>query len=378
MKTGKVNASLDWLPAAIKMTIASSIFLLMPSYLDTLSRQFSTPIPQLTYLATIELLGFAIAPLLCFLASKVAFNLKESLAIVLLTLCHLGSNYCPSVEWFLVLRIGAGISAGIILVRALEAMAHTSNPDGAFAKGIASQMAFSAIMFVLMPSFIYALGVQVFYWVLALLSGSLLFLKSQAPLHQTVSASLQPLAKVNYRLLVSGIIAIFMFMMAHSAAWSMLGILATSHQLDLQQQGNILAAGTVFSLIGAVLSAIISQGFGGRRRWVLLGMLLQGLSLFTLFNATSSLVYTLAVASFMLLWNFIIPLLMGAVAQADTNGGAMRFVVAAQTVGAAVGPSVVFRSWVLVELIVFLSISLLLIYPLINGSETAPDKATQG
>ncbi|RJG50494.1 MFS transporter [Motilimonas pumila] len=376
MKTGTDNTPLDWLPAAIKMTIASSIFLLMPSYLDTLSRQFDTPIPQLTYLATIELLGFALAPLLCFLASKAKFTLKENIAIMLLTTCHLGSVYCPSLEWFLVLRIGAGISAGILLVRAIEAMAHTQNPDAAFAKGIATQMAFSAIMFVLMPSLINALGIKAFYFALALLSGLLILLKRQPSVATTYQV--QAPVVINYRLLLGGILAIFMFMMAHSAAWSMLGILATSHQFDLQQQGNILAAGTVFSLLGAVLSAILSQQESHRRRWILVGMLLQGLSLFVLFNSPQQALYVIAVASFMLLWNFILPLLMGAVAQADINGGAMRFVVAAQTVGAAVGPSVVFRSWVLLELTVFLGISLLLIYPLINGPEASSDEVAKG
>ncbi len=354
----------EWIPAAVKLTISTSIFLLMPSYLDIISRQFGAPIEQLTYLATVELIGLAIAPFLCLAASKFNFNIKENYAIVILAISHLASVFCESVEMFFFVRSLAGVCAGIILVRSFEALAHCHNPDSAFAKAIATQMLYSASFFILLPSLVGWLGINAFFITLAIFSIAMLLFPLQLSITEQYPKAINPNA--NYPLILTGLIALFMFMVVHSATWSMLGIFATELAVSEQMQGNILAIGTLFSLLGAILSSVFSMRLSDRRLTIVLALSLQAVVLYSLFNGVDQYQYMISVALFMLIWNFTVPLFLGAMAEADEGGEAMRLVVFVQTIGGAFGPSVLLQGWMQLEIFIFLAITLVSIYSLLN------------
>lgn len=354
-----------WLNASIKMTIATSVFLLLPSYLETITTQFNASQQAMTRLATIELLGFAIAPFLYLLIQKTSLLvINERTTIVALALFHVTSAYCQDIAYFYGLRVGAGICAGLITMFTYDALSKLDRPSAAFGKAIATQMIFSAAAFFIMPSLTSQFGVQAFFLLLAILS-ALLYALPRLPKVHVSNDDLG--SKPSTPLFVVCLLALFVFLMTHSATWASLNQISASINITGQQQGNILALGTIFSLIGASSSVYVSNISHRLARVVLFSAIsAQVLCIAALFNINGVVGYIVSVSTFMFLWNLILPLLMGAITDADHSGTTIRFAVTAQTVGAAFGPSILIEGWGMVQLIGFLVINMGLIYALIN------------
>lgn len=354
--------NISWLRPGIKMSVASSIFLILPTYLQTLAHQFNASAFDLGYLATVEIMGFALASLVSFIAAKTKLiKIREEVAILTLAVLHVASAYCDNLSIFLTLRVFAGISAGIVIVRSFEVLSKTPVPDAAFGKAIALQMLYSASLFLLLPCLTNTFGVESLYLLLGTLSATLLLLPMEL---DTPFQPMDTIASSNKTLLIAGLSAIFMIMLTHAGAWSQLSLIATSLDINNQAQGNILAFGTICSLFGALLASLVATHHF-KRQFIFIAAAAQALTFLQLFNTNNLVIYIICVSLFMLLWNFLLPLFMGAVSGEDTDGGGIRFAVAAQTIGAAMGPSILLKGWVLLELLIFLTLTLILISPLL-------------
>lgn len=355
-----------WFIAALKMTVVSSIFLLMPSYLNAISHQFTASVYSLTYLASIELSGFAVASLFSFIITqKKHININERWACAGLFLAHLLSAFCHDINLFIAVRIIAGVCAGLVLVKSYETLAAQPNPDNAFGKAIAMQMLYSAILFVILPPILAQFGVHAFFFVLALLS---LVIALLPQLQVQVSSNDYQAPQSNHAMFYA-LSAMFMLILTHSGAWSLLGVVASKLEITPQSQGNILATGTLFSLVGAVLASYLA--YSQFKKWIIvIAVATQGACIATIFLATTPWSYFAAVSLFMLLWNLLVPLYMGTIASIDKDGSVIRLAVASQTFGAAIGPYILLQGWALSELLVFLSLTLLLVLPLLPASQS--------
>lgn len=349
----------------MKLAVASSIFLLLPSYLNAISIQFETSVYDLSYLATVELFGFALASIICyFLARFRTIKINEHFAIVVLASTHLASAYCNDINLFLALRAISGVAAGLILVLSYEALSQEANPDLAFGKAIAFQMLYSGFLFLCLPYLILDFGVDTFFFLLAGLSACLLLLPKFSPLDPH-SAEVFNLQKADLSTKLLGLAAVFMIILTHSGCWSMLSVVGDKLQILPTEQGQVLAVGTLFSLFGAVLASLASLSHY-KKALTIVGLFSQGLVIVLLFTTENHLLYFIAVSLFMLFWNFLLPLFMGTISESDHSGDIIRLSVAAQTTGAALGPYVLLKGWVLSELVVFLAITLICIFPLLS------------
>ncbi|ABO25666.1 MFS transporter [Shewanella loihica] len=349
--------------AGVKMSVASSVFLLLPIYFDVISRQFAEPVLALTYVVTIELVGFSLASICCFFWQRMNF-ISERGVFLALALAHLGSALCSAVEWFVVLRFAAGFFAGILIVRCFDTLSHDKLPDAAFGRAIAMQMLYSGLLFLLYPQLRLQGG---FDGLLVLVAGFCLLM---VLLPVDTRAQQMPKikgVKTGKVFLYTALFAILMIMLANVGAWSMLSVVATRIGISEIDQGVILATGTLFSLLGAVSASLLAK-YGNRQRVITFGVLGQSIAIVLLFSTRDPLVYFVAVSCFMFMWNFLLPFFMGVISEADPEGHAIRLAVAAQSIGAALAPAVLLKEWVLFELVIFLLITLLLIMPAIYNN----------
>lgn len=354
-----------YLSTSMKLAVASSIFLLLPSYLNAISIQFETSVYDLSYLATVELFGFALASVICyFLAKSRSIKINERFAMLVLAGSHFASAYCSDINLFLALRAISGVAAGLILVLCYEALSHEANPDLAFGKAIAFQMLYSGFLFLCLPYLIQDFGVDTFFFLLAGLSVFLLLLPKFSPLSPE-SAEVFSLPKADLSTKLLGLAAVFMIILTHSGCWSMLSVVGDKLRVLPTEQGQVLAVGTLFSLFGAVLASLASLS-RFKKALTIAGLFSQGVVIVLLFTTKSQLLYFVAVSLFMLFWNFLLPLFMGTISESDHSGDIIRLSVAAQTTGAALGPYVLLKGWVLSELVIFLAITLICIFPLLS------------
>ncbi len=168
---------------------------------------------------------------------------------------------------------------------------------------------------------------------------------------------------------ILGLAAVFMIILTHSGSWSMLSVVGGKLDIPPKEQGEILAMGTMFSLVGALLASVVSLRHH-KKTLIILAMFAQGGVITLLFTTENQLLYFIAVSLFMLFWNFLLPLFMGTISEKDQHGDTIRLSVAAQTIGAVLGPYILLKDWILLELVCFLAITLLCIFPLLSQRET--------
>ncbi|QBF83759.1 hypothetical protein EXU30_14450 [Shewanella maritima] len=358
---GQTNSN-KWLIASIKMAIASSVFQLLPLYLDAISRHLSLSPFEITYIATIEILGFALASFICFIAKKTkSFEIKENVALMVLVVSHVLSALVTAEAIFFSLRLVAGISAGVVIVKTYEVLANEPNPDVAFGKAMAVQMCYAALMFVCLPSILHGFGFDSLFYIFAAAAFLMLLVPASPDFTINHAPSQTPTEAAQ---LLKGLAALFLFSLTHSGVWSILAVLGQKLSIEPQAQGNALAVGTIISLFGALLAAWI--GKGKHKTQALMLCVVCQLGIITLlFNNQSQFGYFIYISVFMFLWNTILPLFIGTISIADKQGQVIGFMVAAQTIGAAIGPSALVHGWIVVEMSVLILVSVFLLYPLL-------------
>ncbi|USD67683.1 MFS transporter [Vibrio sp. SCSIO 43136] len=351
-----------WLVASIKLAIAAHVFSILPSYLTVLEQLLDISSINLSYLAATELMGFAAACAINFFSLRKGVKISDNVALMLLTLCNLASAVAVSLPWFFTLRFAAGICAGLVVVRCYEVLSAQSNPDVAFGRALAVQMVSTMLSFILIAPMVENYGPRSFMWVLALSSGLAFLL---LPVSRIKGATKKIHNQVNFPIVLLSLSAIGLVMLTHSAVWSVLGNYASLHDVPIEQQGLVFAIGTLFSIGGAML-ATYSFVLQRKLTFLSIAIALQALMFVLMLTETVKPVFILASFAFQLLWNFMTPLVMGSLARGKYAFVVIRFTLAAQTLGAALGPLMLAPNAVMPEVLIMLAITYVLVLAIVH------------
>ncbi|GAM78178.1 major facilitator superfamily [Vibrio ishigakensis] len=208
-----------WLSACLKLAISVSVFSILPSYLTVLEQHLELSSASLNYMATTELMGFALACALNYYFLKQGFRFNDNVALALLCFCHLASALTADVSLFFVLRGLAGVCAGLVIVRCYEVLGAEENPDAAFGKAIAIQMLTTAVLFLLLPGLVNYFNTDIFFIALGGLVALTLLLK---PLPVPNSPASQLSEEIDISMVLISLSAMVMVILTHSAIWSTL------------------------------------------------------------------------------------------------------------------------------------------------------------
>ncbi|UPQ89459.1 MFS transporter [Vibrio sinaloensis] len=340
----------NWLSASIKLAIAAAVFSILPLFLTTLSDYFLLSKTQLNSLATVELMGFALACGINYQALKWGVRYNENFALAGLSICNLLSAMTADFTMFFMIRAVAGVLAGLVIVRGYEVLGSEENADAAFGKAIAIQMLFTAALFLFLPYWVQTYGPRSILFVLCALAAVCLLFK---PLQSETTISSRPSEQLDYSLIFISLGAIAMVMMTHSAVWSTLGFYANARDITIEQQGYLFSIGTLFSVLGAIL-ATLNWVHAKKSKLLPIAIGLQCLVVGVIVLDDSMSRFVAATFFFQLLWNFMLPLALGSIATGRHARVILCFVLVAQTFGAALGPLVLISGWVLPELTVML------------------------
>ncbi|WP_047043256.1 hypothetical protein [Vibrio mexicanus] len=356
----------SWLVASIKLAVAASVFSILPLYLTSLSDYLTLSKMQLNSVATAELMGFALACAVNYHAIKHGVRSNDNLALLSLCICNLLSAMTADFTLFFMIRTIAGVLAGLVVVRAYEVLSNQENTDAAFGKAIAIQMLFTAALFLILPYWVQTYGPRSILYVLSALAAACLLLP---PLKAVKASDFQLSEPLDYSLIFISLGAVAMIMMTHSAVWSTLGFHANAHEITMEQQGYLFSIGTLFSVFGAML-ATLDWVHEKKSKLLPMAIGLQCLMVGVIIADESTNRFVAATFFFQLLWNFMLPLVLGSIASGKQARVIIGFVLVAQTFGAALGPMVLISGWVLPEVIVMLFITYWMTASLIKSSQT--------
>ncbi|MCG9582369.1 MFS transporter [Vibrio tubiashii] len=352
----------NWLVASIKLAISAAVFSILPLFMTTLSEHIPLTSIQLNMVATIELMGFAMACGVNYYTSKKGFKYNDNFALAALSLCHLFSALASDLPLFFLLRALAGVFAGLVVVRSYDVLGREVNADAAFGKAIAIQMLATALLFLTLPYWLQTYGASSMFFILSALVALCLLFKPLRASDVDLSPST---SELDYSLVFLSLGAVAMVMMTHSAVWSTLGFYASSRQISVDAQGYIFSIGTLFSVVGALL-ATLEVVHHKKSKLLPLAIGFQCIVVWVLIADSSVLRFITATFFFQLLWNFMLPLVLGSIAAGKHARTIIGFVLVAQTFGAALGPVMLVSDWVLPELLTMLLVTQFLVSSLVK------------
>lgn len=323
-------------------TIALLVFLIMPLYVGALAGAGFDD-GQLGNLAAMDLAGMALASVAAlFWIKRLNWRRMGLLSMVALVLTNLLGLGVTDYATLMPLRFFSGLAAGSAVVLSYCIIANTPHPDRYMGLFISVQVLAASIGFIAIPSILADWGVDGFYYLFGALALLAMVLVNWFPSaghagerHRGDAASLTLSAKLA---VFSVLVAMCLFFIGQGSIWAYGERIGAAGGLDAQVIGNVLAATSIASLFGGLLSAWMDVRFG--RFWPILiaiGMQLCALALFS--GEMGVIQFAVIFAIFSFSWNFGIAFQVGALISADTEGRYTALIPAFQGAGLAIGPA---------------------------------------
>jgi predicted MFS family arabinose efflux permease len=142
-------------------------------------------------------------------------------------------------------------------------------------------------------------------------------------------------------LLAVALLAVLAYNIAQGIAWAVLFLVGTSAGIAEQVVANALFLSQVMAVAGALASVMLAERIprGTPRDRAIAGGILGGAaSIALLLGHPDVMLFTLGVCGFNILWNFVLPFILGRIGDFDASGRMMSFAVAMQMIGLGGGP----------------------------------------
>ncbi|HEI8866697.1 TPA: MFS transporter [Serratia odorifera] len=317
--------------------IAPGILMTAPAVAAQLASEWRLSPTQIGRLFSTELGAMSLATLPAWWwIGRMDWRKVAGLAATVFLFANLASALTGDFSTLLPLRFIASLAGGTLMILCITCAAGTANPSRVYAGWVLGQLLLGMIGLLVLPSLFSHFGLMVVYLILAALMLCCLPLLVafprgfQAPTAQSATAAPSPLVRLG------ALLAVLCFYISLSAVWTFIGNIGINAGLSAIHNGQVLAAATVFGIVGAATAALA----GGMRRRLLmtLGYLLLTVSIALLLNTPALLRFAAAAVMFKFTWTFVLPFILAQVAELDNNGKLMNGINLVIGGGMAIGP----------------------------------------
>ena len=345
-KTSTGRGLISVVAASLIGAICNLILNTMPAYLAVLARERGLTESQSGLSAMADVGGLAIGTIACamlpWLIERLNWRRTVFCGMVLMVVGNLLSMSTTSLAPFMVVRVLAGIGAGIGI-----AIVYATFAEGDSARELsffnAGQLGIGAAAIPVFSSLAQAYGLSGLYVAFAGAAVMALLLSFLIPRNPSVNAShtthaVQLTAKVSAEGWVA-ITSVFFFFVAVGAIYSYLGYMGVAWGLSEATVESDISIMLFVSMGAAILVAAAGSRFGIGKP-LLLGFagLIASIVLFLVYKPSSG--YLASGVLFGISMNFIMPFHFAAVNKVDGSSSAAMLVSSATLVGFAVGPAI--------------------------------------
>ena len=236
------------------------------------------------------------------------------------------------------LRVIAGAGLGLAYAAAAMAAAATANPDRVLGYGVTAGL---LAIVVLLPGFamvVAAAGYKGGYAALGVLVIFLLPVMGWLDRGEARPAGPHTAPALPGRPLAGLLLCITLFNIGSGAIWSFSERIGRQAGLSLEEAGVIIAAGAFSGVAGSLFAGWLGDRWG-RRRPVMLALVLAGLGYVVMSGAADRMGYIAGVNIYWVTYMFLLPLMIGAGAAMDAGGRAATLAAGTISLTFAVGPA---------------------------------------
>ncbi|NIB38904.1 MFS transporter [Pseudomaricurvus alkylphenolicus] len=332
------------------VTVAGAqMIIVQPGLLSGYIEQAGFSEQQGGLLIAFEMTGYALATLALTVLSKIfCWRVMVRAALVLLAVANVCCVFVETYEWFVVLRLVAGVSAGVVTSLGFSSIGLTASADRNFGLAIMLAMVYGALVLGLLPVIFSLAGLDglllVFtaMSVLGLRCSSALLTRSESKLREgsSVEASAVATMPLPMRQVSVVLASVAAYFVAQGVVWPYLFVFGTSAGVDDAS----VSTGLMWCQFSGIGGALLATFIGNRASRLMLlaagiGVVVAALLMFLFLRPSTGFEYTITV----LICNFGFclahPYLLANVAAFDHKGRLVVLAMVAQTLGGAVGPA---------------------------------------
>jgi len=323
-------------------------------------------------LVGLEMLGVALATVaLALFSTRIDWRLITAGGLVIAALGDVTSALAAHSPWFGMLRLLAGVGEGTIISISFTFVGITARAERNVALYLALLLTYGAFGLWYLPEVLNRIGIAGLYLVFAVLSA--LALISVAFVPHGLGAGAGPRASVRQlprSLLVVALAGVLAYNIAQGIAWAVLELVGTAAGLSEGAVAGSLFASQALAVAGALASVLLADRIN--RDWaIVVGILGGGASIALLLGTPGLWLFAAGVCGFNILWNFVLPFILGRIGDFDESGRMVTIAVAMQMIGLGGGPLIAaplidgqgFRTVLLLCIALFLASFVLLRVP---------------
>ena len=236
------------------------------------------------------------------------------------------------------LRLIAGFGEGIIISISFTFVGITAKAERNVALYLVLLLTYGAFGLWYLPVILNRIDIAGLFTVFAGLSVVALITVPFVPHGYGAGSGARPgVRQLPNAMLAVALAAVLAYNVAQGIAWAVLFLVGTSAGLAEQSVANALFASQALAVGGALASVFLAERL--HRDVAIAGGILGGAASIALLLGTPGLVlFTVGVCGFNILWNFVLPFILGRIGDFDASGRMMSFAVAMQMIGLGGGP----------------------------------------
>ena len=319
--------------------IGPEVFIVQPGFVQGLVQHVGFDEQGAGYTASVEMFGIAATTVaLTFLARRLDWRKILTISLLLMFAANAACAYVDDLQTFAILRVLAGFGAGGLISLSFTAIGLTRNPDRNFGWLIMWVLIYGALGLLAMPSAFNLIGMRGVLWFFALFPLIGLAVVRYMPRSgETVIHVSADAVELSAALKSSALLSMFVYFLAQGVVWAYLFLIGVNGGLNEQQVANGLTISQFAGVAGAFAAVLLAQ----RTHYAIaltVGIVGGAIVLYPLVGHFGAVLYALTVSVYNFAWNYVQPVILGAMAKFDRRGHVVVYAVAAQMCGLAAGP----------------------------------------
>ena len=263
------------------------------------------------------------------------------ISVITMVFANLASTEISSFPAMFIARLIDGFAGGSLIALGVACQSDNSNADRVFGYFIATEMVFSSIGFLVLPSITEKYSVDGIFVALAIISLSGLLVAFHHPREGLQSRSGKDPSKKDSALSKVAIVALIgalLFFMSQGGLWTFVERIGVASALNSEAIGQALAASSLFGLIGALGANWLAQRVGPLRAFtvVLVGELI---CISLMVGDLDIWRYFFSTGLFILFWSMGLPLMLSQCNRLDESGRLVILLYAMGKLGYTLGPA---------------------------------------
>ncbi|KUR76894.1 hypothetical protein AQZ49_11285 [Novosphingobium sp. FSW06-99] len=320
-------------------TIGVLSFIIQPGIVQGYVEHLHVSDARAVDLVGLEMLGVALATIfMALVGTRIDWRAIVAAGLLIAAGGDLASalaSHAPAFGW---LRLIAGFGEGMIISISFTFVGITAKAERNVALYLVLLLSYGAFGLWYLPVILDRIDIGGLFIVFAALSTLALIAVLFVPHGYGAAELARPgVRQLPTALLAVALMAVLAYNIAQGIAWAVLFLVGTSAGITEQVVANALFLSQAMAVAGALASVMLADRIP--RDVAIAGGILGGAaSIALLLGSPGVLLFTLGVCGFNILWNFVLPFILGRIGDFDASGRMMSFAVAMQMIGLGGGP----------------------------------------